>query len=73
MKNVLMILLVLAVYFFKFTAIGFIIYYGATFYDSNLPIHTQHPLVWILLYIPIFWGYESIIATIWGYFKSDGK
>ena len=42
-------------------------------YDNNLPFHKQHILVWLLIYLPAFAGYESILATVAGKRKKKSK
>lgn len=60
LKNVLFVLVGLS----KTFIIYFSVTYGVSLYDSNLPFYKQHILVWLLLYIPIFSGYEVVITTV---------
>lgn len=48
----------------KCVIVYFLIKVGVKFYDTTRPAYDQNILVWLLLYIPIFTGYETIIATI---------
>mgnify|MGYP003434946404 FL=1 len=61
MKKAIIILLAIA---FKGFVIYFLIVAGLEFYKQNLPFYKQNPLVWILIYLPMFMGYESIINVI---------
>lgn len=48
----------------KFICIFFAANFAAKHYNHSLQWHTQSPIVWLLLYLPIYMGYESLIAIL---------
>lgn len=61
MRNKLIKFLVLTI---KFTIVFFVVRFGLSKIDTQLPFYEQHFLVWGLLYLPYFMGFEAIITLI---------
>lgn len=55
----------------KFTILYFILNFGFKYFNPNAAIYIQNPLVWVLIYIPTFMGYERIINIIFSNKKID--
>jgi len=52
------------VFIIKIAVLMLILKYGFEYYDSKKTFYSQHIVVWILIYIPTFMGYEEIIDLI---------
>lgn len=56
---------------------GAIIYslliFALKYYRQDLPFYVQNPLVWLLVYLPVFMGYESLMNIIFSNKKKSAK
>jgi ABC-type multidrug transport system permease subunit len=70
MKSLLITILALIV---KGAIIYTLLIFALKYYKQDLPFYVQNPLVWLLVYLPVFMGYESLINVIFSNKKKDAK
>lgn len=57
-------ILKLAVLALKIAGVFVAVKYGISEYNHSVRWSEQGPIVWVLLYLPIFMGYESILKLL---------
>jgi ABC-type multidrug transport system permease subunit len=70
MKNLLITISALVI---KGAIFCFLLIFALKYYKQDLPFYVQNPLVWLLFYLPVFMGYESLINVIFSNKKKDVK
>lgn len=54
----------LLAFIIKMAIVYCLVIFGMGFYDKNLPLYIQNPIVWILVYLPVAMGYESLVNVL---------